>query len=100
MNLVQSQDYRVNKKVVMAVSRDKITDTLAQEISDGEPGSAEKKTRRTSKRASARTRKKVLEIPDENSAANGNASDEEILMTSGSVENSRKTRTRTRKKGE
>ncbi|KAK4430098.1 Fructokinase-like 2, chloroplastic [Sesamum alatum] len=98
MNLVQIQDCRVNKKVVMAVSRDNISDSLAQEVSDGEPGSAEKKTRRTSKRASPRTRKKVMEIPDENPAANGDARDEEILMTSGSEENSRKTRSRTRKK--
>ncbi|KAL0420734.1 UNVERIFIED_CONTAM: Fructokinase-like 2, chloroplastic [Sesamum latifolium] len=82
----------------MAVSRDKLTDSLAQEVSDGEPGSTEKKIRRTSKRASARTRKKAMEIPDENPAANGNARDEEILMTSGSEENSRTTRTRTRKK--
>ncbi|KAL0336556.1 UNVERIFIED_CONTAM: Fructokinase-like 2, chloroplastic [Sesamum radiatum] len=82
----------------MAVSRDKLTDSLAQEVSDGEPGSTEKKIRRTSKRASARTRKKVMESPDENPAADGNARDEEILMTSGSEENSRKTRTRTRKK--
>ncbi|KAK4395681.1 Fructokinase-like 2, chloroplastic [Sesamum angolense] len=98
MNLVQIQDRRVNRKVVMAVSRDKLTDSLAQEVSDGEPGSTEKKIRRTSKRASARTRKKVKESPDENPAADGNARDEEILMTSGSEENSRKTRTRTRKK--
>ncbi|KAL0358203.1 UNVERIFIED_CONTAM: Fructokinase-like 2, chloroplastic [Sesamum calycinum] len=98
MNLVQIQDCRVNRKVVMAVSRDKLTDSLAQEVSDGEPGSTEKKIRRTSKRASARTRKKVMESPDENPAADGNARDEEILMTSGSEENSRKTRTRTRKK--
>ncbi|KAL0284979.1 UNVERIFIED_CONTAM: Fructokinase-like 2, chloroplastic [Sesamum angustifolium] len=82
----------------MAVSRDKLTDLLAQEVSDGEPGSTEKKIRRTSKRAPARTRKKVMEIPDENPVADGNARDEEILMTSGSGENSRKTRTRTRKK--
>ncbi|XP_020549238.1 fructokinase-like 2, chloroplastic isoform X2 [Sesamum indicum] len=95
MNLVQIQDCRVNRKVVMAVSRDKLTDSLAQEVLNGEPGSTEKKIRRTSKRASARTRKKVMEIPDENPAANGNARDEEILMTSGSEENSRKTQTRT-----
>lgn len=99
MNLVQIQDYRLNKKVLMAVSRDKITDSLAQEVSDGEAGSVEKKTRRTSKRASARTRKKVLESPDENSAANGSVKDEEMLATSVSTEDLRKTQTRTRKKG-
>ncbi|PIN03249.1 Ribokinase [Handroanthus impetiginosus] len=98
MNLLQIQDCRVNKKVVMAVSRNKTTEFLAQEISDGETGSVEKKTRRTTKRASARTRKKVPESPDENSAVNGNARDEAIGTSSGSTEPSRKTRTRSHKK--
>ncbi|KAL8533598.1 hypothetical protein ACS0TY_009848 [Phlomoides rotata] len=91
MNLVQIQDYRLNRKVIMAVSRDERTDSLAQELSDGEVGSVEKKTRRTSKRASARTKKKVPESSDEVSSVDGSVRDEETLVSS---EILRKTRTR------
>ncbi|KAK6133915.1 hypothetical protein DH2020_032344 [Rehmannia glutinosa] len=82
----------------MAVSRNKIPDSLAEEVSDGEAGIVEEKPRKTRKRASARTRKKVTETPDENSSANANVKDEEVVTTSVETENSRKTQTRTRKK--
>ncbi|KAK6157822.1 hypothetical protein DH2020_012070 [Rehmannia glutinosa] len=98
MNIVKIQDYRVNKKVVIAVSRNKIPDSLAEEVSDGEAGIVEEKPLKTRKRASARTRKKVTETPDENSSANANVKDEEVVTTSVETENSRKTQTRTRKK--
>lgn len=96
MNLVQIQDYRVNRKVVMAVSRDETTDSLTQEVSNGEAGIVEKKPRRTSKRASARTRKKAPESSDEETSDNDSVRDEETV---GSSEVLKKPRTRTRKKG-
>lgn len=97
MNIVQIQGYRLNRKVIMAVSRDEATNKLAQEASDVEAGSVEKKIRRTSKRAaSARTRKKVPDSSDEESSVKDSARDDETLASS---EVLTKPRTRTRKKG-
>lgn len=95
MNLVHIQDCRIKKQVVMAVSRNKVI----EEVSEGDAGSGEKKVRRTGKRASARTRKKVSESPDENSVANSNSGVDESLKSSGPPESSKKPRTRTWQKG-
>ncbi|KAK4479833.1 hypothetical protein RD792_015375 [Penstemon davidsonii] len=98
VNLLQIQDSRLNKKVVTLVSRNKITD-LAQDASDGEAEGVDKKTRKTTKRASTRTRKKgVLESPDEISAVNENVNNEEVLTSTSLDENLKKTRSRARKK--
>ncbi|KAL3654320.1 hypothetical protein CASFOL_004001 [Castilleja foliolosa] len=82
----------------MAVSRKKLTDSSAPELSDGEAEIVEEKTRKTRKRASPRTRKKVAESPDEDNSDSANAGAEEIVATSVETENPKKTRTRTRKK--
>ncbi|KAK4479817.1 hypothetical protein RD792_015356, partial [Penstemon davidsonii] len=72
---------------------------LAQDASDGEAEGVDKKTRKTTKRASTRTRKKgVLESPDEISAVNENVNNEEVLTSTSLDENLKKTRTRARKK--
>ncbi|KAH6823115.1 fructolike protein [Perilla frutescens var. hirtella] len=82
----------------MAASRSKTTGSSAEKESDGETGSVEKKTRKTSKRASAKTRKKVIEIPAEISAVNDSVRDEELPTIEGSTEDLKKTKTRTRRK--
>ncbi|XP_051145833.1 fructokinase-like 2, chloroplastic [Andrographis paniculata] len=97
-NFVGIQDCRANKHVVMAVSRKKTSDSLGEDVSNEEEGSAAKKSGRTSKRASSRTKKKAPEIPGESSAANGNGGGDEISLSSSSTETPKKTRTRTRKK--
>ncbi|KAL7132665.1 hypothetical protein ABFS83_12G090300 [Erythranthe nasuta] len=94
-NIVQIQDRRVNRNVVTSVSKKKLADSLAEDVPDGEPAIVEKKTRKTTKRAPAKSRKKTLGIVDEDSAVDGNAKDEEI---SASTEVPKKTQTKTRKK--
>ncbi|XP_073269530.1 fructokinase-like 2, chloroplastic isoform X2 [Primulina huaijiensis] len=99
MNLVQPQHYQVNDKVLRAVSRSEKIDSYGQEVSNGEEGIKQKKSSRTTKRSSPRTMgKAATDSPDESSVANGGVSDGEIVATSGLNENSKKTRTRTRKK--
>lgn len=82
----------------MAVSRSKTTGSSAEEESDGETGGIEKRTRKTSKRASPKTRKKVVETPAEISAVNDSGRDEELLTIEDSTEDRKKTKTRTRRK--
>ncbi|GER31870.1 fructokinase-like 2 [Striga asiatica] len=98
MHLVKIQEYRVNKKGLLAVSRNKVSDSIPLEISDGEAGVVEEKTRKTRKRASARTRKKVVESADENPLDNVKAIHEESVIASASTEISRKSSARTQKK--
>ncbi|XP_075518501.1 fructokinase-like 2, chloroplastic isoform X1 [Primulina tabacum] len=99
MNLVQLQHYQVNDKVLRAVSRSEKIDSYGQEVSNGEEGIKQKKSSRTTKRSSPGTMgKAATDSPDESSVANGSVSDGEIVATSGLNENSKKTRTRTRKK--
>lgn len=98
INLLQIQDSRTSKRLIVAVSRKKVGEPLAQEASDGEAGDiVEKKARKS---PTKRTRKKAVEesavdIPADNS----NLSVEESLTTMNTEENVKKPRTRTRKKG-
>ncbi|KAL1551145.1 fructokinase-like 2, chloroplastic [Salvia divinorum] len=97
INLWKIQDFRLKGNIVMAVSRSKTTGSSPEPESDGEAVVVEKKTRKTTKRASTRT-KKVVEIPDEISAVTDSVGDEALLTTADSVEDSKKTKPRTRKK--
>ncbi|KAL2559192.1 fructokinase-like 2 [Forsythia ovata] len=100
INLVKLPDFRLKSEwVLTAVSKKKSTESLAQEASDGEAVVVGEKMRRTTKRASARSKKKGLsETPDEISIINGNLTDEETVTTSGSNTEVKKSKTRTRKK--
>jgi len=96
---VQVQDFRLRKKLgVVSVSRKKAG---TEEAPDGNGAVVKKKTTRTSKRASTRTRKKAMvDNPDENPelvVANDATSDESII--SASIDDSKKPRPRTRRKG-
>lgn len=86
----------------MAVSRKKVADSLAHEGSNEEGIVMEKKTSRTSKRAPARTRKKVIaDSPEDEvvSAVDNDVIDEEVNNPAASGEDFKKTRRKTRSKG-
>ncbi|GMP58491.1 hypothetical protein CsSME_00022140 [Camellia sinensis var. sinensis] len=88
---------------LMAISRKKVKESLAQELSGEEGIVVEKKTSRTSKRSPARSRKKVIEDSPEDdfvSVVNADVTDEEINKPPASGEDSKKTRRRTRRKAE
>lgn len=99
MSILQLQNCRVNKTALMAVSKNKISESLAQDASDGEAENVEKKPRKTRKRAPTRSRKKEVESSDETSVVDANAIDDDISAASVSTENVKKTQTRTRRKG-
>ncbi|CAL5396426.1 unnamed protein product [Camellia sinensis] len=86
---------------LMAISRKKVKESLAQELSGEEGIVVEKKTSRTSKRSPARSRKKVIEDSPEDdivSVVNADVIDEEINKPPASGEDSKKTRRRTQRK--
>lgn len=86
----------------MAVSRKKVADPLANEGSNEEEIVMERKTSRTSKRAPARTRKKVIaDSPEDEvvSAVDNDVIDEEVNNPAASGEDFKKTRRKTRSKG-
>lgn len=86
----------------MAVSRKKVADSLAHEGSNEEGIVLEKKTSRTSKRAPARTRKKVIaDSPEDEvvSVVDNDVIDEEVNNPAASGEDFKKTRRKTRSKG-
>ncbi|THG02688.1 hypothetical protein TEA_003047 [Camellia sinensis var. sinensis] len=88
---------------LMAISRKKVKESLAQELSGEEGIVVEKKTSRTSKRSPARSRKKVIEDSPEDdivSVVNADVTDEEINKPPASGEDSKKTRRRTQRKAE
>lgn len=91
-----------NRYIPTAVSKKKVAESLAGEISDEEGAVVEKKTRRTTKRAPARSRKKVVaETPADNFvlAKNGDITDDEAITPPGSTEDTKKPRRQTRRKG-
>ncbi|CAI9767960.1 unnamed protein product [Fraxinus pennsylvanica] len=100
INLVKFPDFRLKSEwVLTSVSKKKSLESLAQETLDGEAVVVGEKKRQTTKRASARSRKKgTLETPDKISVVNGSLTDEETETTSGSNTEVKKSKTRTRKK--
>lgn len=91
-----------NRYYVVAVSRKKVADTLANEGSNEEGIFMEKKTSRTSKRAPARTRKKVITDSPKDEVVSGvdnDVIDEEVNKPAASGEDIKKMRRNTRSKG-
>ncbi|KAL3511029.1 hypothetical protein ACH5RR_030430 [Cinchona calisaya] len=89
-----------NRWHLATVSKRNVIKSVAEEAVPEEGDVLENKKRRTSKRTTARTRKKGATENTENvsvSVINGNLSDEENTTTSESSENSKKTRRRTKK---
>ena len=96
---MQVQDFRLRKKLgVVSVSRKKAG---TEEAPDENGAVVKKKATKTGKRAGTRTRKKAMDDnPDENPdlvVVNDATSDESIV--SASIEDSKKPRQRTRRKG-
>ncbi|KAJ9174149.1 hypothetical protein P3X46_017209 [Hevea brasiliensis] len=92
LNLAQLQDFRLqNKWGLAAISRKKISDTLSEEEPSENGVILKKRTTRNSKRATTRTRKKISDVPDENSelGITTDATNEEVV---------KKTPRRTRRK--
>lgn len=86
----------------MAVSRKKVGESLKQEGSNEEGIIVEKKTSRTSKRAPARTRKKVIADSPKDEVVfvvDNDVIDEDVNKTVASVDDLKKTRRKTRSKG-
>lgn len=91
------------KWTTRALSKKKITEALSQEISDGEAVIEEKVARRTTKRATARRRKKEMPQDPANgstSIMDGDVTDGETTISLASYDSSRKGRRRTKKKAE
>lgn len=102
IQFIQPQDIRLRTRCIpTALSKEKISESLAGEASDGEVEVVEKKVRKTSKRAPARGRRKAkVEIPEDSLMTEkaGDTTDDEASLPSESTEESKKPR-RTRKKG-
>lgn len=96
IQFIQPQDIRLRSRCIpTALSKKKISESLAGDASDGEGEVVEKKVRKTLKRAPARGRRKAkVEIPEA-----GDFTDDEVLVPSESTEDNEKPRRRTRKKG-
>lgn len=93
LNFVQHQDFRMqNKWSLAATSKKKLSDSLSDEEPSENGVILKKRTTGSSKRATTRTRKKISDVPDENSelGVTTDAANEEV---------SKKTPRRTPRKG-